>query len=110
MSRYPDPVAEEVYDQLKSDRKINVKPIVKPIEQYVQEWQNRPYEKKAISEDVPRFKTMKGECVCSKISSGEYQYCSSDLTASVTATETTVSGSNISVGSDLAVLISYEGF
>jgi hypothetical protein len=66
MSRYPDPVAEEVYDQLKSDRKINVKPIVKPIEQYVQEWQNRPYEKKAISEDVPIFKTMKGECVRSK--------------------------------------------
>ena len=66
MSRYPKTVAEDVYENLKKDRKIYVNPILKPIDEYVQEWQSRPYEQRPIGDDVPVYITMKGERVRSK--------------------------------------------
>ena len=66
LDHIPDTFAEDVYELLSNDRKALVKPIVKPIEQFVREWQETPYNSKPISDDVPVFVTMKGERVRSK--------------------------------------------
>lgn len=64
--QYPNLVAEDVYDHIKPDRKPYIRPIILTDEQYISEWQNRPYDKKPISDDVPRFETLRGERVRSK--------------------------------------------
>ena len=66
LDKYPAVLAEDVYDHLSDERKKIVKPIVTPIEQFVKEWQERPYVPKKISEDVPIFETLRGERVRSK--------------------------------------------
>ena len=66
IKQYPDPVAEEIYDQLSEERKVLVKPIVTPIDQFVKEWQEKPYTHKAIKEGVPFYTTLRGEKVRSK--------------------------------------------
>ena len=66
LDKYPATIAEDVYDQLSEERKKLVKPIVTPIDQFVKEWQERPYVPKKISEDVPVFETLRGERVRSK--------------------------------------------
>ena len=66
LTQIPEIIAEDVYDQLSDERKKLVKPIVTPIEQFVKEWQERPYVPKKISEDVPIFETLRGERVRSK--------------------------------------------
>lgn len=66
LDKYPTTLAEDVYDHLSDERKKLVKPIVTPIEQFVKEWQERPYVPKKISEDVPIFETLRGERVRSK--------------------------------------------
>ena len=63
---YPKITAEDIYEQLSDDRKRLVKPIITPIEQYVQEWQSRPYTPKPIAEGTPIFETLRGERVRSK--------------------------------------------
>lgn len=66
IEQYPTATAEEIYEQLTEDRKMLVKPIVTPIEQYVQEWQSQPYTPKPIAEGTSFFETLKGERVRSK--------------------------------------------
>ena len=66
LKNYPDIQAEDIYDSLSDDRKKLVKPIVTPIAQYVKEWEETPYKRKPIGDDVPVFMTMKGERVRSK--------------------------------------------
>lgn len=64
--RYPKVVAEEIYDQLPPGRRDLVKPIIPKDEQFVQKWKSKPYTPKPISDDIPVYKTMKGERVRSK--------------------------------------------
>ena len=64
--QYPNLVAEDVYDHIKPDCKPYIRPIILTDEQYISEWQNRPYDKKPISDDVPRFESLRGERVRSK--------------------------------------------
>ncbi|MBR4429787.1 MAG: hypothetical protein IKS75_00665 [Clostridiales bacterium] len=64
--QYPVLVVEDVYDHIKIDRKPYIRPIILTDEQYISEWQNRPYDKKPISDDIPIFKTLRGERVRSK--------------------------------------------
>ena len=66
LDKYPNTLAEDVYDQLSDERKKLVTPIVAPIEQFVKEWQERPYVPKKIGEDVPVYETLRGERVRSK--------------------------------------------
>ncbi|PWJ70426.1 hypothetical protein B0O40_0260 [Ruminococcaceae bacterium R-25] len=66
LRQYPETIAEEIYDKLTEDRKSLVKPIVTPLEQFVNEWQEKPFTKKAIKEGVPYFTTLRGEKVRSK--------------------------------------------
>ena len=66
LDKFPEIQAESIYDKLSDDRKKLVKPIVTPIDQYVREWLEKPYEPKEISEDTPIFETLKGERVRSK--------------------------------------------
>lgn len=66
IEQYPTVTAEEIYEQPTEDRKMLVKPIVTPIEQYVQEWQSQPYTPKPIAEGTSFFETLKGERVRSK--------------------------------------------
>ena len=63
---YPDVLAEDVYENLKEDRKVYTKPVVLSDEQFIQRWQEREYDAKPISKDIPVFLTMKGEQVRSK--------------------------------------------
>ena len=63
---YPKFVAEDIYDNLPDARKKYVKPIIPTNEEYARRWEARYYKKKPISDDVPIFKTLKGELVRSK--------------------------------------------
>ena len=63
---YPNEYAEDIYAKLCQERKDRVKPIVIPDEDYVREWQARPFETKGIKDGLVRFTTMKGEEVRSK--------------------------------------------
>ena len=63
---YPEIIAEEVYDQLTEERKNIVKPIIPTDEQLKSRWQDQPYPRKPISDEVPFFETMRGERVRSK--------------------------------------------
>lgn len=63
---YPEIIPEEVYEQLSEERKNIVKPIVPTDEQLISRWQDQPYPRKPISDEVPFFETMRGERVRSK--------------------------------------------
>ena len=62
----PDCIAEDIYDQLTPDRQKWVKPIIPTDEQFVAEWQNRPFTPKPFKKGTPYFETLKGERVRSK--------------------------------------------
>ena len=64
--RYPQLVAEDIYDKLSDDRKKYVTPVVLTDEQYVIVWQNKPYKPGYIPNDFPYYLTMRGERVRSK--------------------------------------------
>ena len=64
--RYPKVLAEEVYDQLSPERKELVNPIIPTDKQIIDKWMSIPYIPKPISDDIPIYKTMRGERVRSK--------------------------------------------
>lgn len=64
--RYPQLVAEDIFDKLSDDRKKYVTPVVLTDEQYVIVWQNKPYKPGYIPNDFPYYLTMRGERVRSK--------------------------------------------
>lgn len=66
LDHYPTVVAEDRYDTLNPDRKKWVKPIIPTDEQFVTEWQNRPYTPKPFKKGTPYFETLRGERVRSK--------------------------------------------
>ena len=63
---YPDDLAEDVFDQLSEGRKSYVKPINVYDDAYAQKWMAVPYKRKPFKKGMPRFYTLKGECVRSK--------------------------------------------
>ena len=63
---YPETVVEDIYDSLSQERQKYTKPIIPSYEQFLNEWQNRPFEPKQIKEGTPVFETMRGEHVRSK--------------------------------------------
>ena len=66
LKAYPDCIAEDIYDQLTPERQKWVKPIIPTDEQFVAEWQNRPYTPKPFKKGTPYFETLRGERVRSK--------------------------------------------
>ena len=64
--RYPDLVAEEIYDHLSTDRKKLAKRIGLADDQYVRKWENKTYDPKPFKDGYPVYLTMKGERVRSK--------------------------------------------
>lgn len=66
LDKYPKTTAEDVYNQLTDDRKKWVKPIIPTDEQFVTDWQNKPYTPKPFKKGTPYFETLKGERVRSK--------------------------------------------
>ncbi|MBP5655545.1 MAG: hypothetical protein J6X33_08535 [Clostridiales bacterium] len=66
ITQYPDQLPEDVYDRLCPERKARAVPIIKPDDEFVREWQNRPFKTKGIKDGLPRFTTLKGEEVRSK--------------------------------------------
>ena len=66
IKHYPETIAEDIYDQLSEERKMIAKPIVPGDEEYARRWQEKPYVKKPISDDIPVYTTMRGERVRSK--------------------------------------------
>lgn len=63
---YPEKVAEDVYDSLPEWRKQYATPINLCDEAFAQKWMNTPYKHKPFKKGVPKFYTLKGECVRSK--------------------------------------------
>ena len=66
INAYPDEIPENVYASMPDNKRSYIKPIVSTDEQFVQQWQDRPYTPKSISKDVPVYVTLKGERVRSK--------------------------------------------
>lgn len=66
ISAYPETVAEDIYGNLSDARRKYVKPIIPTNEEYARRWESRCYKKKPISDDVPVYKTLKGDLVRSK--------------------------------------------
>ncbi|MBO4635787.1 MAG: hypothetical protein J5685_01445 [Clostridiales bacterium] len=66
LTKLPETVMEDVYDQLPQDRKDLVKPIVLPDSEFSKRWQEEPYIGKLIDENTPFFETLKKERVRSK--------------------------------------------
>lgn len=64
--KYPDKTVEEIYDLFSDDRRNLIKPIFPDREQYAEEWQNAPFDRKAIDEGAYTFLTIRGERVRSK--------------------------------------------
>ena len=63
---YPDSVAEDVYDNLSEGRKKYATPINICDDSFAQKWMNTPYKRKPFKKGMPKFYTLKGECVRSK--------------------------------------------
>ena len=63
---YPEVCVEQIYDTLHRKRQKLVEPIVKPLEQYIQNWENFEYKGKVFTEEDPEFYSAKGERVRSK--------------------------------------------
>lgn len=63
---YPEKIAEDVYDTLPEWRKQYATPINLCDEEYAQKWMNTPYKRKPFKKGMPKFYTLKGECVRSK--------------------------------------------
>lgn len=66
IEKYPQMVAEEVYDSLPAGRKMFVNPIIASDEQFVRRWQEKPYERKPLRDGTPVYETIKGDRVRSK--------------------------------------------
>ena len=63
---YPSTLAEDVFDQLSEGRKSHIKPINVYDDAYAQKWMEVPYKRKPFKKGMPKFYTLKGECVRSK--------------------------------------------
>lgn len=66
VNNYPPQCAEDIYDSLSETRKELAHTVFKTIDDYINEWQNKPYTPKTFSDDVPYFETNRGERVRSK--------------------------------------------
>lgn len=66
IGKYPETVAEDVYEHISDNRRQIIKPIVLTDEQYIQRWMNTPFSPKPITSEQPVFITLKGEHVRSK--------------------------------------------
>ena len=66
IENYPEKTAESIYDQLSAERKLLVRPIILPDDQFVREWLEKPYTPKPFHKNDPIFETMKGHRVRSK--------------------------------------------
>ncbi len=62
----PETCAEDIYEKLHEARKKLIVPIRETDEQYIEEWQNRPYTGKLFEEGTPEIYTERGERVRSK--------------------------------------------
>lgn len=51
--KYPETVAEDIYNLLPEERRIFAKNIMITDDAFVKRWVNQPYKKKPISDDVP---------------------------------------------------------
>ena len=66
INSYPDSLAEDIYSALSEERQKFVKPIIPTTEQFVKEWQEKPYTPKEIKEGTPVYETLRKERVRSK--------------------------------------------
>ena len=66
IASYPKELPEDVYESLCPERRARAFPIIKPDDEFVREWQNRPFKTKGIKDGLPRYITLKGEEVRSK--------------------------------------------
>ena len=63
---YDPDAAQQVYENLSVSRKMMVKPEVLTDEEYINKWQNEPYEKLGFGKNEPEYYTARGERVRSK--------------------------------------------
>ncbi|MBR6881248.1 MAG: hypothetical protein IKN14_09260 [Clostridiales bacterium] len=66
LKRYPFPTPEDIYAQLNGERKKHVRPIILPDDQFIRQWEEKPFEHKPFKEGAPYYETIRGERVRSK--------------------------------------------
>ncbi len=66
LDNYPKLQFENIYKDLRDDRKTLIRPVALSDEEYERQWLGKPYDKKGFSEGDPNFVTLKGERVRSK--------------------------------------------
>ncbi len=66
LAHYPEKTAEDIYSALSEERQKFVKPIIPTTEQFVKEWQEKPYTPKEFKEGTPVYETLRKERVRSK--------------------------------------------
>ena len=66
LKQYPEIDFEMVYQSLGEMRKSMVKPLIDPIDVFVEKWQSKPYVGLPFKKDDPAYKTNRGEMVRSK--------------------------------------------
>ena len=66
IDKYPKQTAEDVYSQLSPERRNIIRPIQLPDDEFIREWQAKPYTPKPFKKDTPVYITMRGERVRSK--------------------------------------------
>ena len=66
VSNYPQTCPEDIYDSLSESRKALAHTVFRTVDDYINDWQNRPYTPKLFSDDAPYFETNRGERVRSK--------------------------------------------
>lgn len=66
LNKYKSMAIEEIYENLHELRKPLIRPVILPIEQYIQKWNTITYAKKEIVNDYGKFITDAGERVRSK--------------------------------------------
>ena len=66
LDRYPETTVEQVYDTLSDERRQMVTPIIKPLDIFIEEWQNVQYEGGEFRANDPVYFTNRGEKVRSK--------------------------------------------
>ena len=64
--RFPDPSVEQVYESMPVNRRALITPVALTDEEYLNQWLNKTYTPKFISNDIPYYMTMNGERVRSK--------------------------------------------
>ena len=63
---YDTNLLENIYSNLKDDRKLLIKPLILSDDKFMEDWLSKPYKRKVMTDETPFYLTNKGDKVRSK--------------------------------------------